>query len=78
MSNHTHNCSLLYSVLGLCPKLSHPLNGTVFLEGRMDGQYARYTCNNGFELTSYHNFIRCKDGQWQWHAPIPSCTRKSI
>ncbi len=51
-------------VIGLCPALSSPINGTVSVDTYYPGGTANYTCNSGYELSAESSLRTCSLGTW--------------
>lgn len=56
--------------------LGDPLNGDVVADQRLPGEYARYSCDDGFELQP-SILLRLCDSDGQWAGQAPECARKS-
>lgn len=60
-----------------CGDLEHPYNGSVTTDnGTTFGQFARYSCNFGFELNGNDSRQCGADGTWTGDAP--SCKIKGL
>ena len=59
----------------LCPDLTAPENGVVFLSGMAPGDRAAYFCNSGFALEGVVTVICGDDGAWSAGPPV--CRRES-
>ena len=61
-------------LLGFCPVLTDPDNGTVFTTGNTVGDVAMYICDREYEIVGDDMRTCLDDGTWNGSVPI--CTRK--
>ena len=59
-------CSLI-----TCPRLSHPLNGRVVVEGTGFTSTAQFNCNSGYRLVGSDFLVCLVNGSWS--SPPPRC-----
>lgn len=72
------NCTVLF-VLGVCPTLEDPVNGTVKQTGIDVGSVANYSCNEGLMIVNGDSVRICQEnGTWSGRAPqcVPSPPRQ--
>ena len=54
-----------------CGSLPNPLNGTVILNGTVEGSIANYTCNEGFSPDE--PVVRMCGSEGMWSGAEPTC-----
>ena len=74
VSFHTTNSLVFILLLGVCPVLPDPDNGTVTTSGNTVGDVAMYNCGPDYELVGDDMRTCLADGTWNGSVPI--CARK--
>ena len=57
-------------MLADCGSLPNPTNGSVILTGTVEGSFANYTCNDGFELEGASDRVCQGNGNWSGSEPF--------
>jgi len=60
---------MLYTYIGVCPKPNNPINGNVVFSDLLEGNYAKYTCDSGYDLLGSPTIVCLSTGFWNPASP---------